>query len=218
VGRVEDELVARCRELSDQLQQAADLWDTTGPNAGPERSTGEQQRAVMMFALNGVLEFIHDLDEDPRSRLVLLSLLDALLTLELGKPDSRLSPTKRPHRIESVVAEAVRGEAAAAVMLYRNAGLSEKAACEKVLAAISRAQSDRAVLQVSSWTTVRNWARRIPDKPTKPENIAALRLSNMLNAVKNYVPGHRPHEQADWIVNKQIPFTLQQAAPTPQMD
>lgn len=218
MGRVEDKFFTRCFELSDQLQKSADLWDSLGPDADLERTRAEQQRGVMIFALNAVLEFIHDLDPDPRSCLVLLSLFNALLTLEFGKPDPRLSHRILPQRIESAVAETVRGEAVAAVMLYRDAGLSEKAACEKVLAAISRAQHDRAVLQVSSWTTVRNWARKIQYQPTKPENIAACRLFNMVNAVKAYVPGHRPHEQADWIVNKQIPFTLLQAAPTPQMD
>ena len=208
MGRVEDELVARCCELSDQLQQAADLWDSLGPDKDPERYRAEQQRVAMMFALNAVLDFIYDLDGDPRSRLVLMALVDALLNLERGKPDPRLSPTTQLNRIESVVAEVVRGEAVAAVMLYRDAGLTVKAACKKVLAAISRAQSGRVVLKVSSWTTVRGWASRIPDKPTKPENIAASRLSHMLDAVKTYVPGPHPREQADWILNTQIPFSL----------
>ena len=209
MGRDEDELVTRCCELSDQLQQAADLWGSLGPDADLERTRAEQQRGVMIFALNAVLEFINDLDGEPRSRLVLLSLFNALLTLEFGKPDPRLSHRKLPQRIESVVAETVRGEAVAAVMLYTAAGLSERAACEKVFAAISRAQRRRVVLKVTSSSTVRGWARRIPDKPTKPANFAAFRLSCMLDAVKTCVPGPHPREQADWIVNKQIPYTLQ---------
>ena len=170
MDRDEDELIARCCELSDQLHKAADLWGAIGPDTDPERSWEEQQRGVMIFALNAVLEFIHDLDGEPRSRMVLLSLWNALLNLELGKRDPHLLPRKVIGRVKDVVANTVRGEAAAAVWLYRKGGLSKQKACEKVLRAISQAQRARRgrdVLNVSSWTTVRTWAENIPHpKPT----------------------------------------------------
>ena len=107
MDRDEDELFALCCELSDQLQKAADLWGAVGPDTDPERSWKEQQRGVMIFALNAVLEFIHDLDGEPRSRMVLLSLWNALLNLELGKRDPHLLPRKVIGRVEGVAAETV---------------------------------------------------------------------------------------------------------------
>jgi len=159
-GAANQNLEERCIRLVVELKRLDEAWLKIGPESDPDgRNEIGQQRAIYLGALNTMINFLHDLDGTPRSKRVLRSLLAALIDVDMGRPNPRLTPQPdRGKPRDKATAALVKGEVVAAVDLLRDEGHSERKACEVVVQTLKNLPlSQLGLPNPPAWHTIRNW-------------------------------------------------------------